>query len=189
MDNLDNTTPRKRCTKCGKEYPATLEHFRKSKTCRFGVMSQCRTCERAYQLEHQRERRKTPEGKAYMHFSNHRPEVIARKYKDTERRRATDEFKEYLKEYNSRPETRERVRQAARTYRLTQKGKIASKAQMKVRIEIRAGRMPPVNELPCARCGKQAEEYHHWSYEQEHWLDVIPLCTKCHIQVHRKASN
>lgn len=26
---------------------------------------------------------------------------------------------------------------------------------------------------------------HHWSYEPEHRLDVIPLCTTCHAAVHR----
>ena len=25
---------------------------------------------------------------------------------------------------------------------------------------------------------------HHWSYEREHWLDVIPLCLSCHRKVH-----
>lgn len=26
---------------------------------------------------------------------------------------------------------------------------------------------------------------HHWSYLEEHWLDVIPLCGSCHALVHR----
>ncbi len=33
-------------------------------------------------------------------------------------------------------------------------------------------------------CGKQAEEYHHWSYAPEHWLDVIPVCNACHKKIH-----
>lgn len=32
------------CTKCGKELPATKEHFHKSKTGKFGLSSQCKAC-------------------------------------------------------------------------------------------------------------------------------------------------
>ena len=31
------------------------------------------------------------------------------------------------------------------------------------------------------KCGKPAEQYHHWKgYEPKHYLDVIPICIKCH---------
>lgn len=26
--------------------------------------------------------------------------------------------------------------------------------------------------------------YHHWSYAEERWLDVVPLCDRCHSGVH-----
>ena len=47
-----------------------------------------------------------------------------------------------------------------------------------------AGRMEPASAHPCADCQGFAHEYHHESYEQAHWLDVIPLCRKCHSRRH-----
>lgn len=40
----------------------------------------------------------------------------------------------------------------------------------------------------CSSCGKTDCEIqgHHWSYLEEHWLDVIWLCTECHGKEHRK---
>lgn len=40
----------------------------------------------------------------------------------------------------------------------------------------------------CESCGA-AERLvlHHWSYEEAHWLDVIPLCRRCHARVHTGA--
>lgn len=50
---------------------------------------------------------------------------------------------------------------------------------------VRAGKMPPVNSLTCQECGNPATGYHHHNgYDKEHWLDVIPLCTACHIKAH-----
>lgn len=43
MDN--DTTPLKRCTKCGEEKPATLEHFGAEKRNKSGLQAACRTCE------------------------------------------------------------------------------------------------------------------------------------------------
>jgi len=40
----------------------------------------------------------------------------------------------------------------------------------------------------CSSCGKIDCEIqgHHWSYLEEHWLDVMWLCTECHGKEHRK---
>lgn len=40
----------------------------------------------------------------------------------------------------------------------------------------------------CSVCGKTNCEIqgHHWSYLEEHWLDVIWLCIECHNKEHRK---
>lgn len=37
----------------------------------------------------------------------------------------------------------------------------------------------------CSSCGKICKpQAHHWSYEEEHWLDVVWLCTRCHADEH-----
>jgi len=52
--------------------------------------------------------------------------------------------------------------------------------------EVRMGRMPSPSSLQC-KCGKMAAEYHHHNgYSYEHRLDVIPVCTQCHIDLHQK---
>jgi len=50
------------------------------------------------------------------------------------------------------------------------------------------GILPKVKTLQCANplCGNQAAQYHHCSYEPEHFIDVIPLCVSCHTQVHHQ---
>lgn len=60
-------------------------------------------------------------------------------------------------------------------------------ARQRVNVEVRAGRRPHPNELPCADCGhvweigERRHEYdHHLGYAAEHHLDVEPVCTTCH---------
>ena len=48
MDSIPDV-PRKCCTKCGVEKEATLENFYKSKSCKYGVTSECKVCKAAYQ--------------------------------------------------------------------------------------------------------------------------------------------
>lgn len=54
-----------------------------------------------------------------------------------------------------------------------------------VRIEIENGNLPRVSDLKCEHCSNKAQTYHHWSYEESHWLDVIPLCRECHGKEHQ----
>lgn len=54
------------------------------------------------------------------------------------------------------------------------------KAKTAVREAIRKGQLPPIHTQKCT-CSKQAKDYHHHKgYAPEHWLNVIPLCKKCH---------
>lgn len=40
----DITTPTRKCTKCHETYPATVEHFNRSKAGKYGLNSVCRSC-------------------------------------------------------------------------------------------------------------------------------------------------
>lgn len=42
-----DSTPIKTCTKCGKDFPATLEHFYKEKGGKYGVAARCKKCHNA----------------------------------------------------------------------------------------------------------------------------------------------
>lgn len=62
------------------------------------------------------------------------------------------------------------------------------RAGLAVGYAVRCERLPKVNTLKCAipGCNEQATHYHHWSYAQEHWLSVIPVCIQCHADIHRE---
>lgn len=60
------------------------------------------------------------------------------------------------------------------------------KAQKAVYSAVVAGSIPGAAEYQCfaSNCENQARDHHHWSYDRNHWLSVIPLCRKCHRGVH-----
>jgi hypothetical protein len=51
-----------------------------------------------------------------------------------------------------------------------------------VRNAIQAGTLEPPTASKCnTGCGRTATIYHHYAgYEPEHWLDVEPVCARCH---------
>lgn len=56
-----------------------------------------------------------------------------------------------------------------------------------VRRAVVAGELPVITTRLCVDCGGQAVHYHHnKGYETEHWLDVVPVCLKCHLDRHVK---
>jgi hypothetical protein len=66
---------------------------------------------------------------------------------------------------------------------------LKEKAKRAVNNAIRDERFPHVSTHVCNEChSKQAQHYHHWSYEPEHWFDVTPLCVQCHAGVHRETA-
>lgn len=59
MDMNDSTT--KRCSKCGAEFPATIEYFKKSNRNKSGIASVCKGCHRNSNLLYMQSRRQDPE--------------------------------------------------------------------------------------------------------------------------------
>lgn len=61
-------------------------------------------------------------------------------------------------------------------------------ARQRVNVEVRTGRRPHPNMLPCADCGhfygvdsQRRHEYDHYlGYDAVHHSDVQPVCTVCH---------
>lgn len=60
-------------------------------------------------------------------------------------------------------------------------------ARQRINVEVRTGRRPRPNSLPCADCGhvwtrgERRHEYdHHKGYAPEHHYDVEAVCTNCH---------
>lgn len=60
-------------------------------------------------------------------------------------------------------------------------------ARRRINVEVREGRRPHPNKLPCVDCGhvwsdgERRHEYdHHRGYGAEHHYDVEAVCTQCH---------
>ncbi len=60
-------------------------------------------------------------------------------------------------------------------------------ARQRVNVEVRTGRRPHPNSLPCTDCGhewsagERRHEYDHYlGYSSDHHYDVQPVCTTCH---------
>ena len=61
------------------------------------------------------------------------------------------------------------------------------KAKNAVANAVRQNKIPCIKTRRCYFCFEQAQQYHHYKgYEPEFWLDVIPVCVKCHIRIRRK---
>jgi hypothetical protein len=60
---------------------------------------------------------------------------------------------------------------------------IRRKAYHAVTCAVKAGVLPRAASLPCSRCGMQAKKYqHHKGFDSAHWLEITPLCSRCHAQ-------
>jgi hypothetical protein len=80
-----------------------------------------------------------------------------------------------------------RAKNYHRYYRETSKKcRTQDKAHWVIHELTRSGRLPPINTRICINCGQQAEHYHHHNgYDEKHRKDVVPVCHKCHIAIHR----
>ena len=90
-------------------------------------------------------------------------------------------YKAAHKRYNQSKKGKERYRR----YEANHPGHW--RAKNAVSHAIRAGKLPRADSLLCMNCFEQAKDYHHPNYEPEHWLDVIPVCKKCHRKIHKIA--
>ena len=77
---------------------------------------------------------------------------------------------------------RGKILRLERNYRRSHR--VQTQAKNRLNAEIRLNGFPHISTRRCSVCGDTAAHYHHWSYEEIHWLDVIPLCQRCHIGVH-----
>ena len=110
-----------------------------------------------------------------------------RKYQKTAKGKAAQ------KRYRQSKKGKIAFRKGIKKYRKTEKGKMGQKRFLilhpnYIKIHslisnaIQNGKIQKPSFYKCI-CGKQAEQYHHHKgYEPEHWLDVIPVCKKCHYK-------
>jgi len=109
-----------------------------------------------------------------------------RKYRNSEngqqtenRYRQSAKARAVWKRYNHTKKGKKRTCIYIQKYRLKFPERIL--ARMAVQQEIRRGTLTKPSFLSCKKCDKNAKQYHHYNgYKKAHWLDVIPVCQKCH---------
>jgi len=98
----------------------------------------------------------------------------------------TEQGKATIKKYRQSPEGK--VALATGIKRYYSRHPEVRNAHTAVNNAITVGKLPRVDTLQCHYCPAQAEQYHHYKgYEPEHWLDVVPVCIKCHSQIKESA--
>jgi len=173
---VSETIQTKRCSKCKQIKP--LSEFYKDRSKKDGHQSECRTCN----LKQVKKYQQTKRGKVVKQKANAR-------YQKTGKGKAAQ------KRYSQS----EKGKATHKCYRQTDKGKAIHnacieryirrnpekhKANFAMNSAIKLGKLPRPDSLQCS-CGEQAEQYHHHSYEPKFWLDVIPVCHKCHTKIHQ----
>lgn len=165
-------TQTKHCPRCSQDKPMT--EFGRNRSRPDGLQSWCKKCTRAYMAD-------------YRDKANYRASV--REYDRSPKGRAAH------RRYNHSAAGRASKQRAAKRYYQSAKGKACDqrriarhpervKARSAVSSAIVAGTLPKAESILCTDCGQPASEYHHDSYAQEHWLDVVPLCKACHVKRH-----
>ena len=179
------------CKKC--EQLKDESEFYKHKLHKDGLSSNCKTCINIKVSEYQ----KTETGKqarikaiskykkSYKGKSTNKKYNSSMKGKENYRRgqikyRASENGSKKIKEYKHSEEGL----QQSKKYRIN--NPIQTKARAVVTNAVASGNLPHVSNYTC-KCGKVAQEYHHWSYKKEHWLSVVPMCIQCHAKLHRES--
>ena len=158
----------KKCFKCGAEKP--LSEFYKHFAMADGHLNKCKECTKGDVRQNKEEKKEY-----YLEYDRNRPNAKERADKGSQRvrelRKVDKQFKEsrnsFCREWDKRnPEKR--------------------KAQRKVGAAVKSGQLK--RPKACSHCNttEKAIQAHHWSYKEEHWLDVIWLCTSCHGKEHKR---
>lgn len=156
-----------KCVKCGIEKPDC--EFYKAKNKR-GLTSKCKECIKRQVREYRKEN--IDKIREYdRNRPNHNERIIRNSEQVKEKRVIRDE--KFL----------ESERDRTRTYR--EKYKEKYKAHCALNNAIRDNKI--IRPTICSCCGIECiPQGHHCSYLEEHWLDVIWLCDKCHKHVHKQ---
>lgn len=161
----------KTCTKCNTAKP--LEQFRKDPRCAGGHKCLCNDCKREYnRLRYQRVPKVREQQRVYRR-SEHGRHLY----------RAAVQRRENLLTFAEKRDLGRVKKERAKLNPDYWNRRHVSNAVFRA---VKRGDLPPVVSLECQSCGKPAQHYHHHNgYDQEHRLDVVPLCSLCHGHSHR----
>ena len=156
------------CFKCGAEKPLT--GYYKHPRMPDGHVNKCKECNKKDVTANRKDNLKR-----YQEYDRNRPNREHRIIQACERVKARKEID---------PDYKERVHLIKREW--AERNQHKRKAQSAATNAVRDGKLE--RKTSCEHCGvfDKPLQKHHWSYLEEHWLDVVWLCTKCHGAEHRR---
>lgn len=182
----------KRCSKC-KQFKELSEFHKQSRSID-GLKSACKYCRNKSNKEYTMSEKGKAAKKKYYADNKENILVYRKKYGIEHREKILKTRRKYYLTENGK------LSQSIRTkkYLKTEKGKQTRKkidakmrilypnrykARKKLNYYIESGKLS--RPTTCSKCNIVCKpDAHHYSYEKEHWLDVIWLCKKCHVDLH-----
>lgn len=161
----------KSCFKCGVEKP--LAEFYKHQQMPDGHLNKCKECTKI-DVKTNRDTKKD----YYLEYDRNRPNKDERNLSHSERHKL---------KYHSDETFRKSVKQRKRGW--VERNPLKRKAQCAAGNAVRDGKLE--RKTSCEHCDTTESKLqkHHWSYSEEHWLDVVWLCTKCHGKEHKRLND
>ena len=158
----------KRCFKCGevKDLPLYYRHSEMAD----GHLNKCKECTKRDSNKHREDNIEK-----VREYDRNRP--------NSEERNLINITRSRLK-YSSDEGYRSRVLESKKAHVIRNLDKTS--ARQALSNALRDGKV--LKGCSCEHCGETDKplEGHHWSYLEEHALDVIWLCTKCHGREHKR---
>ena len=155
----------KRCPKC--KQIKSLSEFYKNRSEYDGLDGYCKSCRKIFVANYQ----KTERGKLINRKAGE-------KWRHTEQGKRV--YKIYQKRYRQSEKGKAVQRKGDKNFNVRHPNQ--RKAKHAVNHAIHAGKLCGPTTLACYYCPKPAEHYHHWrGYDKKYWLDVVPVCKKCHV--------
>ena len=175
----------KRCSKCKSTKP--VSEFDKHSLSKDGYQYWCKECKKQYALNYSKTE-KYKKGQERYYQSEKCKQTLrsynrSKKGKQVHRRwRQSNKGKQSLRKYRQSKNGEIAYRKSKRTYLIAHFDRC--QARFAVGNAVQSGKLRKPTEYTCSKCPDRAQEYHHDSYAPDHWLDVIPVCRSCHINIH-----
>ena len=160
----------KRCFKCKVVKP--YSEFYKHPKMADGHLGKCKGCAKIDVSKNRKVR-----ADYYLDYDRNRPNAKVRSEHSSARNKS---------KYHSDEDFRRSVLKSREKW--LERNPQKRKAQVYLGNAVRDGRIfkPSI----CSHCGQEKRiQGHHWSYDREHWLDVVWLCAACHGEEHRRLND
>lgn len=174
----------KKCQKC--KQVKSLEEFHRNSKFADGRAERCKLCRKTDSKNHYRRRGEHIKARMCKYYRNGGKEIAQKRRRRPEVQDAyyalkqTPKYKRKDKAYRRKESTKKAQRERYKS--MSDKHRFRAYAAVKATIQ--TGRLKNPKNCNCSMCGKQAVLYHHHSYKKQYWLDVIPLCERCHHRGH-----